>query len=241
MAETSSPADSGEVDWPERLAERAASARHPLLKQFYETGCVMPDTPLANVPLLALDFETTGLEASQHGIVSVGLVPFTLAGIRCSEARHWIVKPRLPLEQTSVTIHGITHSDVAQAPDLETILPELLELMAGRIVVVHFKAIERPFLDGALKERLGEGITFPVIDTLAIEAHLHPERNPGLLARMMGRKPVSIRLADSRTRYRLPHYSPHHALTDAIACAELLQAQIQHHFDPHVAVGDLWL
>jgi DNA polymerase-3 subunit epsilon len=39
----------------------------------------------------------------------------------------------------------------------------------------------------------------------------------------------------------LPDYTPHHALTDAIATAELLQAQIAHHFSPDMPVKDFWL
>ena len=52
---------------------------------------------------------------------------------------------------------------------------------------------------------------------------------------------MSIRLADSRQRYGLPHYAAHNALIDAIATAELLQAQVLHHFGPQTRVSDLWL
>ncbi|MDX1756208.1 MAG: 3'-5' exonuclease [Marinobacter sp.] len=230
-----------DLPWPERLAHYAARARDPRLKAFFEAGCPAPDTPIGEVPMVAVDFETTGLDPDRHSIVSIGLVPFTLSRIHCRDARHWVVHPHLPLSQDSVTIHGITHSDIDHAPDLGEILTELLQALAGRIVVVHYREIERPFLNVALQWRLKEGITFPVIDTMAIEAHLHPKRRPNWLQRLKGERSVSIRLADSRTRYNLPHYAPHHALTDALATAELLQAQIQHHFGPETPVKDLWL
>ena len=224
--------------WPERLAERAANARNPHLADYYRAGCVAPEAAIADVPLVALDFETTGLDPARHGIVSIGLVPFTLRRIRCAGARHWIVRPRLPLLQKSITLHGITHSDIDQAPDLLEILDELLAALAGHLIVVHYQGIERPFFNGALKERLNEGIEFPVIDTMALEARLRPKRD--WLGRMLGKPPVSIRLADSRTRYGLPYYAPHHALSDALATAELLQAQVQHHFSPDTPVSALW-
>ena len=63
---------------------------------------------------------------------------------------------------------------------------------------------------------------------------------PGWLARLFGRKVESIRLADSRLRYGLPHYSAHHALTDAVATAELLQAQVLTHYQPETPLRDLW-
>ena len=228
-------------DWSDRFETLASQAKHPLLRDFYGNGCIAPDTPISEVPMVAMDFETTGLDPNQHSIVSVGLVPFTLNAIQLGAGRHWVVRPRLPLHQTSIEIHGITHADIAKAPDLEDILDPMFDLLRGRIPVVHFRSIERGFLDVALRWRLGEGIEFPVLDTMAIEAHLHPNRRPTRWQQFWGRKPVSIRLADSRTRYGLPHYAAHNALIDAIATAELLQAQIHHHFGADAPIRDLWL
>lgn len=235
------PQDQVPTDWPARYQALALESRHPLLKAFYQAGCVSADTPMSDVPLIAMDFETTGLDANQHSIVSVGLVPFTLKGIQLGRARHWVVRPKLPLHQTSIEIHGITHSDIDDAPDMSEILDDMFSMLSGRIPVVHYRDIERRFLDVALKWRLGEGIRFPVLDTMAIEAHLHPNRRPTRWQQWMGKKPVSIRLADSRGRYGLPHYAAHNALMDAAATAELLQAQIHHHFSPDTPIGDLWL
>ena len=229
------------ANWPERYRELAKQARDPRVRSFYEAGCPSPDTPIREVPLLALDFETTGLDADQNSIVSIGLVPFTLEGIQLGKAWHQVVRPHEPLEQTSITIHGITHSDIDEAPDLSEVLDTLFEHLNGRIPVVHYRNIERPFLNKALQWRLREELRFPVLDTMAIEAHLHPDRNPGRLQRLMGKRPISIRLADSRVRYGLPHYAGHNALIDAIATAELLQAQVWHHFGPETPVGNLWV
>ena len=49
-----------------------------------------------------------------------------------------------------------------------------------------------------------------------------------------------MRLADARRRYGLPAYRAHHALTDALATAELLQAQVAHHFKNPPPVGAVW-
>ncbi|WP_111497574.1 3'-5' exonuclease [Marinobacter bohaiensis] len=227
-------------DWPARMQILAETAQSPALRDYYEHGAPSGDTPMSEVPMVALDFETTGLDADTHSIVSIGLVPFTSERIRCREARHWVVRPVLPLHRESVTYHGITHSEIREAPDLREVLDDLLASLAGRIVVVHFRNIERSFLDRALRWRLEEGIEFPVIDTMELEARWHRQKKPGLWDRLRGRKPASIRLADSRTRYGLPYYAPHHALTDALATAELLQAQLQHHFSPNTPLRDLW-
>lgn len=235
------PTQQPRPSWPEHLQILALAAKDQRLKRFYQAGCVSADTPLKDVPMVAMDFETTGLDPYQHSIVSIGLVPFTLNSIQVSGARHWLVKPPLPLHQTSITVHGITHSDIDQAPDLDEVLAEVLASLEGRIPVVHYRAIERPFMNVAVHWRTGEGLDFPLLDTMAIEGHLHPNRQPTFWQKLRGEPPVSIRLSDSRSRYGLPHYSSHNALVDALATAELLMAQIRHHFSPETPVGDLWL
>src|SRR5690554_3952580 len=202
-------------NWPENYRKAAEQAKDARIRAFYHAGCPDSSTPIREVPLVALDFETTGLDVDKHSIVSIGLLPFT--------------------------IHGIPHSEIEHAPDLGEVLDPLFQHLTGRIPVVHYRNIERPFLNTALQWRLQEQLRFPVIDTMAIEAHLHPKRNPSRWQQLMGKQPISIRLADSRTRYGLPHYTGHNALIDAIATAELFQAQILHHFSPDTQIGDLWV
>src|SRR5690606_9721613 len=48
-------------DWPQYLAGRAETARHPLLRDFYRADWPGADTPLAELEFAALDIETTGL------------------------------------------------------------------------------------------------------------------------------------------------------------------------------------
>lgn len=228
-------------DWPKILGDLAENTRDERLARFYRAGTVSADTPLEQVPLVALDVETTGLDCRRDSIVSLGLVPFSLARIRCREAAYWVVKPQCELSSQSVTFHHITHSDIRDAPRLAGVLDELLAAMAGKVMVVHYRNIERGFLDQALRQQLGEGLQFPVIDTMQLEARLHPrKRRPGWLRQMLGKESVSIRLADSRLRYGLPLYQAHHALTDALAAAELLQAQVARHYAPTTPVGELW-
>ena len=228
------------VNWPERFQELAKAAKHPALKRYYEAGIASADTAIDDVPMVAVDFETTGMNPDKHGIISIAVVPMTLGRIDMSQARQWVVKPRRLLTEESVTIHGITHSEIERAPDLAQVIDPLLEAVAGKVWIVHYNGIERPFLQGGFEERLNETIHFPVIDTMEIEARFHRQKR-SLWDKITGKKPVSIRLADSRQRYNLPFYAPHDAMTDALACGELLQAQVAHHFAPETAIGDIWL
>ncbi len=226
--------------WPDYLRARASRSQDPRLARFFAAGTLDPQTPIGDATLVALDMETTGLDVNRHAIVSIGLVPFTLNRICLAERRYWVVHPTCPLSRESVALHRITHSEVAEAPDLEAILDELLAELSGRLAVVHFRHIERPFLNTAIQSRLGEELKFPVIDTMSLEARIHRQSPWARFRRWLGRPPVSIRLHNSRERYGLPPYQGHHALTDALATAELLQAQIANHYRPETPIGSLW-
>lgn len=234
------PARQAAPGWPDYLADRAERTRHPLLRDYFAAGCPDPGTPIGEVPMAALDIETTGLDPRRHAIVSVGVVPFTLARIPLRERRYWVLKPARELTEQSVTLHRITHTEVESAPDLAEILPELLALLKGRLTVVHYRNIERPFLDSGIQARLGEGLRFPMIDTMSLEARRHRQSLWARFRRWLGRPPVSIRLHNSRARYGLPAYQGHHALVDALATAELLQAQVAHYYSADTPVGELW-
>ncbi len=228
------------LSWPEFMAEKAGNVIDPRLKQFYRAGCPDPNTPIDQAPLVALDLETTGLDSRRDVIVSVGVVPFTLTRIQSSKAKHWLVKPDKALTSTSVTFHRITHSDLEGAPTLNSLMDEILEALQGRLVVVHYHHIERNFLNAYARRILKEPLLFPVIDTMELEARLYRETRWAWLTRIFRRSETPIRLYESRLRYGLPPYNAHHALSDALATAELLQAEIAHHFSPETTVSELW-
>lgn len=229
------------LNWKAFLNIKAKESKDSRLTHFYNASTYHGETQLKDIEFVALDFETTGLDADQNSIISIGLVPFTLQRIACREAKHWFVTPEDKLQEDSIIIHGITHSDLKGAPDLLRILEQLLAELAGKVVVVHYRRIERDFFDAALRSLINEGIVFPIVDTMQIEADIQQAKPKKLIDWFKRTPPVSIRLANSRTRYNLPTYPPHDALTDAIATAELLQAQVHYHYSPDTPIKKLWL
>jgi DNA polymerase-3 subunit epsilon len=229
------------VDWPGRFAELAARTRDPRLRAYFHRPPVSPRTPISHAPLMAMDIETTGLDPERDAIVSIGFIPLDGRRIRCSGAGNWVVRPNLPVEGIAVTIHGITNSVLKAAPRLADRFEPLLQAMAGKIIVVHCHHIERLFLKAASLMIAGDPLEFPVIDTMAIEEKKHLQKRPTLFNRWFGTVPSrSLRLDASRARYGLPPYHPHHALTDALATAELLLAQLQDQYSPGTPVSALW-
>jgi DNA polymerase-3 subunit epsilon len=99
--------------------------------------------------------------------------------------------------------------------------------------------MEREFLRTAFMEQIQKNFLFPVIDTLELEADFLRNKQ-SFIAGLLHKQLPSLRLAQVRERYNLPAYESHNALVDALATAELLQAQIAKHQLGTIPVRSLW-
>lgn len=229
------------IDWKARCERLAYEAADKRLKKFYRSFKVPAHAPVSGLEFLALDLETTGLDAEKDQILSIGFITLTHNRIFCHYARNWIICPDECVDTPQTEIHGITHSCLESCPGFGDTLAHLLRAMAGRVVIAHYSRIEREFLSQATLNTVGEGLEFPVIDTMALESEKHPVYRPNALQRWMGDKnSPSLRMSHARERYGLPRYRPHHALTDALSTAELFLAQMADRFSPDTPVGKLW-
>lgn len=224
-------------DW-DQFFQQEKSDCVPKFQTFYKQPLLNSKQTVEQTEFAALDIETTGLNAQEDEIVSIGLVPFNSRRIYIGAAKYWLVRSQ-QLTSDSVVIHGLTHSEVNQAPSLSEALPQLMEAMAGKQIVVHYRYMEREFFRQAASNKYQQNFLFPVIDTLEIEAHFL-RKQQSLLAKWAGRQLPSLRLPNIRPRYQLPDYENHNALTDALATAELLQAQIQYQNLQTMPVRKLW-
>jgi DNA polymerase-3 subunit epsilon len=225
-------------DWDQFYSTQVQGELPGYLESFYQQPLLDAKQSMQATDFVALDIETTGLDAQKDDIVSIGLVPFDHQRIYLANAKHWVVSSRR-LTSESVVVHGITHSEVAEAPSLDSILPELLASLQGKQVVVHYRYMEREFFRTAINELLQKNFLFPIIDTLELEAK-HVRDQQSFVARLFQKQLPSLRLLYARERYHLPAYENHNALVDALATAELLQAQIAKHELAQVPVRKLW-
>lgn len=227
-------------DWEARFEDLAQEVTDPRLKEFYQASWVSADTPVAKVPFLALDLETTGLNLDTDAIVSVGFIPLTWNRIDCQGAENWIIRPDRNPDHPLAEIHGITHSRLDASPNFNETLGPLLQAMSGHVILAHYCRIEREFLNKACLDLCDQPLEFLAVDTMELEARKHPRFAPNFFQRLLGARPSpSLRLAHSRERYGLPRYTPHHALTDALATAELFMAQLADQYTPDTPVGEL--
>ena len=228
------------TDWQRAFQSLQTKVSDKRLRAYYSEEMPNDASPISEVPLVAMDFETTGLNPDTDDIVSVGVVPFSTQRIYCAHAHHWVVKPRRPMSESSIVVHGITHDDIDEAPRFSEIIEPLLSALAGRVLVVHCRQVEQGFFNAKCLELFGEQLQFPVIDTMTLE-QIALQGRLSLIDRLLRKHPGSVRLSDARKRYSLPPYQAHHALSDAIATAELLQAQIAYHHRPDTQLRNLWL
>ena len=225
-------------DWDQFYSNQVQSELPDYLESFYHQPLIDAQQSMDATDFVSLDIETTGLNAQKDDIVSIGLVPFDHQRIYLAKAKHWIVSSRR-LTSESVVVHRITHTEVAEAPSLDSVLPELIASLQGKQVVVHYRYMEREFLRTAMAELLQKDFLFPVIDTLELEAG-YLRDTQSIMSRILNKPLPSLRLLYARERYNLPAYENHNALVDALATAELLQAQIAKNDLLKIPVRTLW-
>lgn len=193
------------------------------LKEFYATPAPKKTTPLTELPLLAVDMETTGLKAENNKILSIGWVPINGTTIDLSGAGYVLITGSQVGD--SAVIHQLTDDMVATGIPEKAAIEQFLLALRGRVMLNHFAALETSFLNAACLHHFAAPLEVPVVDTFVMERR-HMER--------MGTYPrgEDLRLARVRKRYNLPNYRNHNALTDALACAELYLALIANNKAP---------
>jgi DNA polymerase III subunit epsilon len=173
-----------------------------------------PRTPWREAEFCVLDVETTGLDLGRDDIVSYGAALVVRGRIPCGRVVYREVRPARPVSVGALTVHGLRTADLADAPAIDDVLDEVIDLLAGRTLVAHAAWVERAFLDRVLRRR-GYRIGRAVVDTAALL------RACRLVESTNGVEP---NLEDAARRLGLPVHTPHHALGDAFTTAQMFLA-----------------
>jgi DNA polymerase-3 subunit epsilon len=161
-------------------------------------------TALAGARWVAIDCETSGLDAAKDRLLSVGAV--TLAGprIELSGAFHALVRQPVPSATPNILIHGIGgDAQLGGLPLAEVI--EKLRAYAGDAIPVGFHA---PFDDQVLR-RHGFKARQRWLDLATLAPVLFPKRKAKLLDEWLA-------------QFDIDAHARHDALGDAFATAQLL-------------------
>lgn len=172
------------------------------------------DTNWREVNYCSIDLETTGLDFKKDEIISIGAAQIQSGRIVTQANYYREVRPKQIPSPSSIRIHGIRAVDLESAPPIEEIIPEFAERLRGRVVIAHAAWVENGFLQDHL-ETINLDFSKKLIDTAGLA------RTCGVVDVDLDHEPSLEYLAKT---LKLPAYSPHHALGDALTTAIIFLA-----------------
>ena len=192
-----------EVEFRAELdADLALHDLPPPVEAFDET------TPLARLPILVMDTETTGLDVAQDRVISIGAL--RLVGGRMYRATSFdrLINPGTAIPPRSTAIHGITDEMVANAPPFAEVYGALAPVLAGTVVVGHQIAFDLAMLRAECARTNCQWSEPTCLDTLLLVVALMPELASASLDAVADELGVSI-------------HGRHTALGDSLVTAEV--------------------
>jgi DNA polymerase-3 subunit epsilon len=167
------------------------------------------DVPLRTAEFLVVDTETNGKAGEDCEVTEVGAV--LVGGGELHDRWETLLSVHAPLGRGIQRFTGISQGMVDEAPAAEAMLPELAELMKGRVLVAHSASFDRRVLRQAFERGGVEWPDPPVLCTVAMARRLAPlvrQRRLAPLAESLG---IEVGVT-------------HRALADAETCARVFCA-----------------
>ncbi len=167
-------------------------------------------------PIVFFDLETTGTEKMLDRIVEIAAVAVSPEGPPRVFDR--LVNPGVRIPSEATAIHGISDTDVKDAPSFRDLAPELLTFLGDAdLAGYNVRAFDVPVL---LKEFERIGVPFPLEGRRIVDMQtIFFKKEPRDLA-------AALRLFAGRD-----HAGAHAALADVVAAAEVLAGQLRRYPD----------
>ena len=96
--------------------------------------------------LVALDFETTGLDLDRDEVISFGLIPVLGGRIDLSGQLYQEVAPGVEPSRSSIPIHHLRAQDLATAPAMQEVADAFRGALSGRFILAWAAEVEIAFL-----------------------------------------------------------------------------------------------
>jgi DNA polymerase-3 subunit epsilon len=179
---------------------------------------------LPDANFVVFDTELTGLKAKKDSIVSIGAVKMRGQRILLGEMFYGQVDPRTVLTARSVIIHGITPTEAAASPGIDTLLPQFIEFCDDAIMVGHVVSIDLQFLNREAKELFGKPLRNRAVDTYKLYEWIKGRKEDRCAYH--GGSPEPGDLFSIAAQYHIPVQNAHNALSDAFITAQILQRML---------------
>jgi DNA polymerase-3 subunit epsilon len=175
-------------------------------------------------PFAIFDAEATGLDPRSDRIVAIAVL--RVAPDAEVIRYHRLIHPGIPIPEGATAVHGITDADVADQPPFPAIAPALARLLDGcDLGGFNLVRFDLPLL-GAEFARVGRPLPLhdrAIIDVLRIY-HTHEPRD----------LTAAVRFYLDRD-----HAAAHDAWADALATAEVLDAQLARYAELPRSIDEL--
>ncbi len=166
---------------------------------------------ISNKDFVVFDIETTGLSNFTDKIIEIGAV--RIRNNEIIDKYQEFVNPNEPLSAFTTELTGITTGMVANADNIETVLPRFLEFIKNSVLVAHNAEFDVPFI---IEKANQINCKFkPVyIDTL-------------YLSRALNQDFKNHKLDTLTKEYQVNLLNHHRAIDDAIATAEVFLKMLE--------------
>ncbi|HET8819957.1 MAG TPA: exonuclease domain-containing protein [Thermoleophilaceae bacterium] len=181
------------------------------------------DAPLAPAEFVALDTETNGYGGDLCEMTEVGAV--LVGGGELHETYDSLVRVERPLSRGIQRFTGITQGMVDGAPPPEEVLPEIADLLEGRVLLAHNARFDVGVLRQAFERAGLDWPKPPVLCTVALARRFAPLVRKRGLASLAGSLGIEVD-------------EVHRALPDALTCARVFCALFPRLCANAVTVGD---
>lgn len=167
---------------------------------------------IADRATLFLDTETPGLGPDAE------IIELAIVDVAGNVLIDTLIAPTRPIPPQATNVHGIVEADVVGAPFWVDVYPFVAEVLRARPVVVYNAAFDRRMVNGCC---VAAGFAVEERDWQC--AMLQYARFAGERADHHRNKFRFHKLSDALVSFGIPAGS-HRALTDAVACRELVRA-----------------
>lgn len=177
-------------------------------------GSQLMNTPLAQLPVAAIDFESAGAAPGETDCpVQIGIVraESLFAEPECFTS---YIHCARPVRWSAAKVHGITTDMLHNAPTFAELWPQIQRLLSGCIVVGHNPATEVRFLSAFPGHGFG-----PWLDTLLLARKALPTLKDHSLGTVCDALQITPQVDTL-----VPNKRWHDALYDAAGSLELLRA-----------------
>ena len=173
-----------------------------------EPVSVTSATLLSELPAVALDTETTGLDPNNDRVISIGAVRLHGARLYRSQTLNMLVNPGRSIPNRTIAIHGISNAMVSDAPSFDQIADRVLDYADGLVLVGHRIDFDVAILRSETQRCGRDWRPAGSLDVMLLYVGLFPDRR-------------ALRLDDIAAALDVPVIGRHSALGDALTTGEV--------------------